>query len=77
MWPDTPLGIDLLYVSDWCRRIPPAAVVRGKYCESEQVLDRRRRHRCRLDDQHPGPHVCWCDRPFDRRAAPLAGAPAT
>jgi len=69
MWPDVPLRTDVsrLYEPDWCRRIPADAVLRGKYCSHEQILDDRRRHRCRLAEPHDGQHVCWCLRTYHPR----------
>ncbi len=54
---------------DWCPRIPPAAVVLGRYCAAEHVLDDNRRHRCRLDDSHTGLHECWCRTSYGGSAA--------
>ena len=57
---------------EWCRCIPAAAVVLGKYCAIERILDDHLHHRCRLDAPHDGPHVCWCTRPYSLVAEPLA-----
>ena len=77
MWPDVPLAIDFdrLGRTDWCRRIPPDAVVLGKYCGAERILPDGRRHRCRLGEAHRE-HVCWCGRPFEQPVAEPRRRPA-
>jgi hypothetical protein len=70
MWPDHPLGVDLarIFEPDWCRRVPADALVLGKRCGAERILDGRR-HRCRLDPAHQAEHVCWCGTLFAPDAA--------
>jgi hypothetical protein len=66
MWPDQPLGVDfirILFETDWCRRLPADALVRGSRCGAESLAGGRR-HRCLLDPDHPGEHQCWCQRRF-------------
>jgi len=55
----------------WCARIPASAIVLGRYCSIERLLDDRLRHRCRLGERHDGPHGCWCGRSFGPQAAQL------
>src|SRR5512137_968489 len=61
---DTLPGVELSRIPgpEWCRRILPTAVVLGRYCALEQILDDQHRHRCRLNEAHDGPHTCWCNR---------------